>query len=86
MLTVVHTDACHFCEDARAALAELGRDLPVRVESISATSPAGVELVREHRPAMFPLVLLDGTYFSAGRLPRRKLWKVLRERQTVGTR
>ena len=29
---------------------------------------------------MFPLVLVDGAFFSVGRLPRRKLRKVLTAR------
>jgi len=36
-VTVVHTDACHFCEDAQDAqdaLAEIARELPLRLELI----------------------------------------------------
>jgi hypothetical protein len=33
-----------------------------------------------HRAPMSPLVLLDGTFFSSGRLPRRKLEKLLKSR------
>jgi len=41
---------------------------------------AGVAaLLATHRPAMNPLVLLGGQYFSAGRLPRRKLEAYLRQ-------
>lgn len=72
-ITVVHTPACHFCADAQQALAELGSEFPIRVQRVEVDSPAGRALVSEHRPAMFPLVLVDGAYFSAGRLPRRKL-------------
>ena len=85
-VTVVHTDACHFCEDAQDALAEIARELPLRLELIPATSAAGAQLVRAHRPAMFPLVLVDGAYFSVGRLPRRKLRTVLAGRRVVTAR
>ena len=72
-ITLVHSPACHFCTDAQAALTELGREFPIRVDLLAADSDAGQALIGAHRPAMFPLVLLDGVRFSAGRLPRRKL-------------
>jgi hypothetical protein len=72
-ITLVHAHACHFCADAEQALAELGREFPLRVELVTAASVAGQALLSEHRPAMLPLVLVDGVFFSQGRLPRRKL-------------
>lgn len=81
-VTVVRTSACHFCEDALEALAAMDREFPLSVELIDAGEPEGVALLREHRAAMFPLVLVDGRYFSVGRLPRRKL-RALLERQGV---
>jgi hypothetical protein len=72
-ITLVHAPACHLCEDAQAALAELSREVPIDVELVAADSDAGRALVAVHRPGMFPLALLDGAYFSTGRLPRRKL-------------
>jgi hypothetical protein len=77
IITVVHAPACHFCSDAQDALTELGPDLPVRVELVEAGSDAGQALVGAHRPTMFPLVLVDGAFFSQGRLPRRKLRALL---------
>jgi len=88
-ITLVHTPACHFCADAQAALTELGREFTTRVDLISADSDAGQALIGVHRPAMFPLVLLDGVRFSVGRLPRRKLRATLTARvsaQPVGSR
>ncbi len=68
---------CHFCADARARLAELGAEFPLRVRELDAASQDGLELVERHRPGMWPLVLVDGTPFSSGRLPAKKLRKVL---------
>jgi len=79
-ITVVTAPACPLCADAQAALAELGRDVPVRVDLVAADSDAGQALVGAHRPAMFPLVLVDGAFFSTGRLPRRKLHALLAAR------
>ena len=80
-ITVVESQACHFCEDAHRALAELATGFPVDVETLDVRSEAGQRLMRAHRASMSPLVLLDGEFFSHGRLPRRKLAKVLGQRQ-----
>ncbi len=47
-VTVVTARGCHFCEDARQALADLGRLCPLTVDEISAASPVGQALVLEH--------------------------------------
>ncbi|GAA2181189.1 hypothetical protein GCM10009785_15070 [Brooklawnia cerclae] len=76
-LTLVTSPGCHFCQDAHSVLAEFaGRGL-VELGTVDAESSEGLALVETHRPAMFPLVLLDGRFFSNGRLPRRKLAHVL---------
>jgi hypothetical protein len=76
-VVVLTSPACHLCEDALDALAELGREFPIRVREIGMESPQGRELIRMHRPAMPPAVLLDGALFSFGRLPRKKLRRLL---------
>jgi hypothetical protein len=80
LVTLVHSPACHFCDDAQAALAALAPQLPVTVELVAADSPTGRRLVGAHRAAMYPLVLLDGEFFSCGRLPRGKLRRELARR------
>ena len=72
-ITVVHSPACHFCDDARAVLAEFATEFPLTVEFVDCTQPRGAALIRQHRAGMYPLVLVDGGVFSAGRLPRKKL-------------
>jgi hypothetical protein len=88
-VTVVPAPACHFCEDAEHALAELASAFRFEIERVPAESAEGLRLIAEHRPALTPLVLVDGAYFSAGRLPRKKLIKLLTDRsarlETVGT-
>jgi hypothetical protein len=79
-VTVVTAAACHFCEDALTALTGLGRAYPLTVEEVAADSPAGQALLGQHGTGMFPLVLIDGGFFSAGRLPRRKLARLLAAR------
>jgi hypothetical protein len=85
-VTVVHAPACHFCDDALGALAELARNYDLVVEPVEADSDEGRELVARHRPAMFPLVLVDGAWFSVGRLSRGKLRALLTSRVDVGAR
>jgi len=58
--------------------------MTIRVLSID--DKAGRSLMEQHRAPMSPLVLLDGAYFSAGRLPRRKLEKRLAKTQQGETR
>ncbi len=79
-VTLVESEACHFCEDALRALDELARDHQFLLEVVDLRSSAGQALAQRHRPAMTPLVLVDGEFFSHGRLPRRKLAKLLIER------
>lgn len=78
--TLVHTDACHLCDDARQALAELATRIPLQIELVDAGSPLGRRLLAAHRAGMLPLVLLDGQHVSAGRLSRGKLRRLLQHR------
>lgn len=79
-VTVVHAEACHFCDDAVQELARLAGEFPLAVRVVEIDSLEGRQLVDVHRPAMNPLVLLDGAYFSSGRLPRKKLTRLLEAR------
>ncbi len=79
-VTMVTAPACHFCDDARAALTELARVYPLQVRLVAAESADGQALLHACSTGMFPLVLVDGAFFSAGRLPRRKLARLLAER------
>jgi glutaredoxin-like protein DUF836 len=74
---VVTTAACHLCEDALEALADLAHDHPLSVREVALDSEEGRAVFERFRPPMPPFVLLDGELFSAGRLPRKKLRKRL---------
>lgn len=86
VVTLVHAQGCHFCADAREVLAELCRELPLRVTVVDAGTPAGMRLVAAFRPSLYPLVLVDGAFFSQGRLPRRKLVALLSRRAGAAVR
>ena len=79
-VTAVTAPACHFCDDAQAALAELAHAYPLTLRLVAADSSDGQALLHAHHAGMFPLVLVDGVFFSAGRLPRRKLARLLADR------
>lgn len=85
LVTMVTARGCHLCEDARQALAALGQIYPLTVQEVAAHSPAGQALVLEHGTGIYPLVLLDGAFFSAGRLPRRKLARLLAPQAAAAT-
>ena len=76
-ITVVRTPACHFCADAEQALAQLAATHLFSLRLVELESPEGLRLTGQHRPAMNPLVLVDGRFFSSGRLPRKKLVALL---------
>jgi hypothetical protein len=79
-ITVVPSPACHFCDDADRTLAELSATFAYDVERVPLETAEGQRLVALHRPPLAPLVLVDGEYFSAGRLPRKKLVQLLTAR------
>jgi thiol-disulfide isomerase/thioredoxin len=76
-ITIVQAPGCHFCDDAHEAVQGLAADYPVSLRLVDVRSDQGLRLVGRHRPAMNPLVLVNGDFFSAGRLPRGKLRKLL---------
>lgn len=72
-VTVVGSAACHYCEDAETVLADLATRVPIEITQVDAGSVEGRSLLAEHGAGMLPLVLLDGGFFSSGRIPRGKL-------------
>ncbi|MFC5175129.1 glutaredoxin [Nocardioides taihuensis] len=85
LVTIVESDACHFCADAHQVLADFAVDYPLEVDTVDVRSETGRLLVARHRATMTPLVLIDGAFFSNGRLPRRKLAKHLIHRYGAPT-
>jgi hypothetical protein len=76
-ISIVQAPACHLCQDAEAVVAQLSTEYALHCRLVDLHSDEGLALVAAHRPAMNPLVLLDGGFFSAGRLPRGKLRRAL---------
>ncbi|WP_202613728.1 glutaredoxin [Ornithinimicrobium cerasi] len=76
--TLLTSSACHLCEDAHQELSRRAARGELYLEVVPAETEQGSRLIAEHRPAMFPLVLLDGRVLGHGRLSRRRLGAALR--------
>lgn len=79
-VVVVTAPACHLCDDALLRLRAAAGPARLDVRVVELESPEGRALVAQHRPPMSPLVLVDGVFFSSGRLPQRKVDALVRVR------
>lgn len=79
-VTVVHTWACHFGAEVQEAFTQLLPGHGVTVDLVDATEPRGQALLERHHTQQYPLILVDGEFFSAGRLPHADLIRTLRAR------
>ena len=69
---------CHFCEQAKEVLGRLRGEYELRVREVTLESDEGRTLALESGAPFPPVVFLNGTTFSYGRLSERKLRKALR--------
>lgn len=76
-VVLVRSPACHLCDDAIEALQEIGVTFPLDVRVVEIDSEEGREILARYRPALSPAVVIDDRLFSSGRLPRRKLLRML---------
>ena len=80
-VTVVEAPSCHHCAEAHEVLEQLvDHGHPLEVTTLDVRDAAGQDLMHRFGAAMSPLVLVDGAFFSQGRLPRRKLDRMLATR------
>lgn len=77
LLTQAH---CGFCEQAQETLERLAREYPLTLTSVNLASAEGHQLALKHGIIFAPGVLLDGAFFSYGRLSERKLRRALAAR------
>ena len=69
---------CSFCEQAKEALVRLANEYPLEVREVALDSEEGLRLAADAGAPFPPVVFVDGTPFSYGRLSERKLRKALR--------
>ncbi|BDO42276.1 glutaredoxin [Cellulomonas sp. NTE-D12] len=82
-VVVVTAPACHLCDDALQRLRAVAGPADLALRVVELESEEGRDLVARHRPPMSPLVLVDGEFFSSGRLPQRKVEALVRARVEV---
>lgn len=82
-VVVVTAPACHLCDDALHRLRAVAGPADLALRVVELESDEGRALVAFHRPPMSPLVLVDGKFFSSGRLPQRKVEALVRARAGV---
>lgn len=80
-LVLVVSASCHLCEDAQAAVTDLAPPFDLEVRIVDAASSEGWALLSRYGAGMLPLAILDGEWFSSGRLPRKKLQRELERRR-----
>jgi glutaredoxin len=78
-VTVVEAEACHFCEAARETITQVAVDTPLDVTYLSSRSERGLALIRQHRAALAPLVLIEDHFVSNGRLSKNLFRKRISE-------
>ncbi len=83
-VVLVTAPHCHFCGDAKSALADLAQRYPLRIREVDLAAPEGATLVRRFRVPFPPIVMIDGAFFGHGRISRRKLEATLAARASDG--
>ena len=78
-VVLVTAHRCHFCEEARKLLEDLGGRYPLAIREVELESDEGIALATRFRVPFPPVVLLNGAFFGNGRISRRKLTKALDE-------
>lgn len=68
---------CQLCDQAKATLGRLADDFELTVREVELESEEGGRLALEGEAPFPPVVFLDGSPFSYGRVSERKLRKAL---------
>lgn len=79
-VTLLTQEACAFCDDAKAILARLAQDHPIRVVELDLASPGGQRLAEQAGILFPPGILVDGDPVAYGRPSERHLRRELRRR------
>ena len=77
VITLLTTPDCPLCDHAKAVLAKVGQDHPLRVQEIAMDSAEGTRLATTAGVLFAPGILLDGRPFAFGRLSERALRRAL---------
>ncbi|MDT0275555.1 glutaredoxin family protein [Blastococcus goldschmidtiae] len=83
VVTLLTQTSCSFCEQAKETLAQLSQEQDFETEEISLQTEEGRALGERHGVLFAPGILVDGEFFSFGRLSERKLRRELQRRNDV---
>ncbi len=72
-VVLVTSPGCHLCDDARTTLVDMAGPFRLHLRVLDASTAEGLAVVRQHRAAMLPVVLVDGELLGWGRLSRGRL-------------
>jgi glutaredoxin len=77
VVTLLTQTSCAFCELAKETLARLSQEQDFETEEIGLETEEGRVLGERHGILFAPGILVDGAFFSFGRLSERKLRREL---------
>jgi glutaredoxin len=81
VLTVLTQTSCTFCDQAKETLGRLRQEHPFDIVEVSLDTDEGRTLGERHGVLFAPGILIDGAFFSFGRLSERKLRRELQRRE-----
>ncbi len=81
VVTLLTQASCAFCDQAKETLVRLSQEHSLDIVEISLDSDEGRALGERHGVVFAPGVLIEGAFFSFGRLSERKLRRELQRRQ-----
>ena len=81
-ITLLTQASCAFCDQTKEILSRLTTDYTLNVHEIRLDTDEGRKLAIQHAVMFAPGILIDGQFFSYGRLSERKLrLQLARERE-----
>ena len=85
VITLLTQTSCSFCEQAKETLARLSQEESFETEEMSLETEDGRVLGERYGVLFAPGILVDGEFFSFGRLSERKLRRELQRRNDVSS-
>jgi glutaredoxin len=80
-ITVLSQSSCGFCDHAKEVLSRVGADYSLRITEIDLAGEEGQRLAARAGVLFAPGVLVDGEFFSFGRISERRLRRILDQRR-----
>jgi thiol-disulfide isomerase/thioredoxin len=80
-ITLLSQSWCGLCDHAKEVLSRIGADYPLRITEIDLAGEEGQRLAARAGVLFAPGVLVDGEFFSFGRISERRLRRILDQRR-----